>query len=491
MGLIPLTSLVNQEGFPSRLVHLGIERISGNEDNFFQRIYHEQPKICALSLHWHFQSYDVIETAKKIKQLSPKTFIVLGGFTASFFHEEIIANYPEINGILRGDSEKGIIQLFRSIIKNEGSLSDISNLTFRGEGGGIIVNPLDFIAQEADLARLNYTDFSVMDRHEDYMNTVSGTWLWVPRLGKYGNKAILTGLKFFPLSISRGCDENCSYCGGSATAQKRINNRGKLTIRPLDSILNTLTAVGNYDYQTIYVEFMPFNGHREFYEKIFANIASKPDRHIYLECRNMPPVELLEIYKKFFSGDLRSYIALSPECRSESIRRRNKSSFYSNKQLKYFLRFCEKNECTMVLFGAVWIPGMTAGIIKENFKWYNKLKKQYRNLDKIILERIQLDPACPMYMEPEKYNLTTNLKRFTDFYQFHKRSSFQNCSKELGYRDDRFLSDDQFEKMVKAYECSFFCKFQRGKAYRNYWSYKIFNNIYRTVCYISKKLTTY
>ena len=485
MGLVPLASLANQNGFPSRLVHLGIERISGRENNFFERIYKEQPKICALSLHWHFQSYDVIQTARKIRQISPETFIVLGGFTASFFHEEIITHYPEINGIIRGDSEKGIIQLFKSVIHNDGELSTVSNLTFR-QNGRLRINPLNFVAQEEDLARLDYTDFSVMDHHEEYMNTVSGTWLWVPKLGKFGNKIILSGHNFFPLSISRGCNECCSYCGGSAMSQRQINNRNNLTIRPLDSILNTLTALGNYDYQTVYMEFIPFNGQFKFYKNIFAKIASKPDRHIYLECRSMPPIDIMKAFSKNFGGDKKSYIALSPECRSERLRKMNKSGFYSNKQLKNFLRFCEINKCNMVLFGSVWLPGMTAGIIKENYKWYNSLKRNYRHLNRIIVERIQLDPACPMFMEPEKYNLITNLKSFTDFYHFHKRSSVIKCDMELGYRDNHFLTDEQFEKMVKTLECNFFCKFQRGKAYKSYWSFRLFNSWYRCVCNLLK-----
>ena len=44
-----------------------------------------------------------MEMVKKVKAVSPSTFIVLGGYTASFFHEEIMKNFDAVDGIIRGE----------------------------------------------------------------------------------------------------------------------------------------------------------------------------------------------------------------------------------------------------------------------------------------------------------------------------------------------------------------------------------------------------
>jgi len=73
-----------------------------------------------------------METVKKIKAAFPQTYILLGGFTASFFHEEIMRNFDGVDGIIRGEAEVPILELANCAPAGEDNLFSVP--TSRGEG---------------------------------------------------------------------------------------------------------------------------------------------------------------------------------------------------------------------------------------------------------------------------------------------------------------------------------------------------------------------
>jgi len=88
MGLLALADNLNQNGFETEVVHLGVEWIL-NRNFHTVELLQNRPEIKAigLSLHWHHQAFDVIEVARTIKSIRKDIFVFLGGDTASFFHE--------------------------------------------------------------------------------------------------------------------------------------------------------------------------------------------------------------------------------------------------------------------------------------------------------------------------------------------------------------------------------------------------------------------
>ena len=83
MGLLGLADFLTKNHHTARIIHLGVEQQQSGSLDFDKIIAENQPAIVGLDLHWHFQSYDVIEVARKIKLAHPEVAILLGGFTAS------------------------------------------------------------------------------------------------------------------------------------------------------------------------------------------------------------------------------------------------------------------------------------------------------------------------------------------------------------------------------------------------------------------------
>jgi radical SAM superfamily enzyme YgiQ (UPF0313 family) len=161
MGLLGLADLLQRQGISTQIVHMGVEWIEDHHFSIFEYIKEKAPRIVAVSLHWHHQSFDVMEVVKKIKETFPQIYILLGGFTASFFHEEIMRNFDAVDGIIRGEAEIPILELANAILQGKEDLFSIPNLAWRRKGR-VLVNPLSYVASERDLNNLSFTNFPLL-----------------------------------------------------------------------------------------------------------------------------------------------------------------------------------------------------------------------------------------------------------------------------------------------------------------------------------------
>ena len=113
-------------------------------------------------MHWHFQTYDVLEAAKQLKQSIPDSKIILGGFTATYFADDIIDNFDAVDMVIKGDSEIPLL----SIIENK-SLKEIPNLVWR-KGNKIFINPQTYAMSKDILDSLSFTNFSLIEHFNEY-----------------------------------------------------------------------------------------------------------------------------------------------------------------------------------------------------------------------------------------------------------------------------------------------------------------------------------
>ena len=101
--------------------------------------------------------------AKIVKEKCPQTFITLGGFTASYFAQEIMENYPFIDSIIKGEGEIPIRELAEKIANNDENLSTVPNLFWR-KNREIVHNSNTFVATDEDLNSFTFFDIKKMSR---------------------------------------------------------------------------------------------------------------------------------------------------------------------------------------------------------------------------------------------------------------------------------------------------------------------------------------
>lgn len=109
--------------------------------------------------HWLPPADGALGMAELVKRLHPDARVLLGGLSASYFHEELVDD-PAVDFVLRGDStEEPCRQLLRAL--REGTpLQAVENLTWKRADGTVVVNPLTFVP--ADLEWIDVPPYDFM-----------------------------------------------------------------------------------------------------------------------------------------------------------------------------------------------------------------------------------------------------------------------------------------------------------------------------------------
>ncbi len=144
----------------------------------------------------------VLLLARAVKQLSPQTWVVLGGPQASVVAEESMAAFPWIDYVVRGEAENAILDLVQVIGKGSGS-GKAGSLTHR-VNGNVVSTPL--VPLLSDLDSLTLPDYQAY---------------------AYFREALLGGKPPFedgllPFEPGRGCPYGCCFCSTSDYWRRRM-----------------------------------------------------------------------------------------------------------------------------------------------------------------------------------------------------------------------------------------------------------------------------
>lgn len=457
MGTLALADLIHQAGYRTRILHLGVEWIERGHFTPEHYLRGKEVKVVVIPLHFHPQSYDVLEVAREVKENHPNVFIVSGGYTASLFHREILSQFPQIDAIIRGDGEAPLVSLMNAFNEGRG-LKEIPNLSWR-EGEKIIENPLTYVASESDLNRSSYTNLSLLYDHNTYIRHIGMPFVWSKGLSKEKNRKYFhLGYPLFPLNIGRGCSGNCTWCGGGRHAQEVVNGRRGVVFRSPEAVVQSMANALAMGYEMFHIAFDPGREGEKYYAELFPLIRKNQIRtRVYFESFSLPSETFLESFAKTFILD-GSILALSPESGDEHIRGRNKTFSYSNDALMKTIASAERLGIRVDLFFSMGIPGEKYPDLFKTANFRKEIKRRFKRIGRIWSSPITLEPGAPWHLFPETFGIVSTRKSFLDFY---RASSPEGGG--LGYfipdyqKDGIGMDEKGFEALLKEVKCKEFC----------------------------------
>ena len=456
-GTLSLADLAAQKGWKTAILHMGLEWIEKKSTSPLSYLEGKETKVVALPLHWNHQSYDIMRVAGEIKQNRPNTYLILGGYTASLFHREIMTSYSQIDAIIRGDAEIPLIELMKVVNEKRGWES-IPNLTWR-EDGEIRENPLTYVASEDDLDRSSYTNLSLLHRRETYLHYIGMPFVWAKGLSKEENRKYFhLGPSIFSLNIGRGCLGNCTWCGGGMEAQRVVNGRNGVVFRSPEAVAGSVAEAVEMGYEMIHIAFDPGKEGEKYYQDLFP-LLRKKGLHVksYFESFSLPSERFLQSFAETFIRE-GSVIALSPESGDEKIRRQNKTFSYSNDELMRTISQIEKLGIKVDIFFSMGIPGEKYSDLAKTADLRRKLTKRFKNIGRIWSAPISLEPASPWHLHPEEFGIVSTKQSFADFY--HKSSPKGGG---IGYYIPNYMGDGvdlnekSFDMILRKAKCQDFC----------------------------------
>lgn len=467
MGVFALADMMTRERRSVEIVHLGLEWILDHDFSIVDYLRgNPNLKIVFMPLFWHYQSYDVIRVAELIKKEFPGVFVFLGGFTASYFADQIVRDFPFIDGVVKGYAEGPVRQLCKRVFDASAKsvapdFSGVQNLVTRESGGKEICD--FYLTNEKDLNSLRFTNLALLKNFSHYIRLFSFPLAYSKNLSMADNVRLNNmGLVMFPIEIGRGCNTACSWCAGSQANQARMNFRSAIMWRDKSRVVADMKEGLLFGYKTFAVCFDPDPEKQQYYLELFEEIREQKIKcGFYFECFALPTPEFIESFRRTFDLS-RSVVAISPECGNEDVRRKNKGYYFSNADLFNRLDLLQAAGIKTDVFFTMGVPHENVRLLMDTKAMIDRISAGYKNIGRMMTWGIQMEPGSPMFENPSSFGASTDRKNFMDFYNVH--SGFRSDTySALGYSiDDYFLdgrnyTPEEFSKLMMAVKCQLFC----------------------------------
>ena len=195
-GLCYLSSCAKAAGFQTDLIEL---RLLKGWDQFRERIETEPIEVAAVTMMSPDHT-DAIKCIDIIKDVRPKTIVVVGGIHPTIMPEKLALN-EKIDYVVKGEGEVTFVKLLKKIQNGEPSEKVLQGETFSIE----------------DLPFIDRYLFDCLEAPWDY---------FLP-------------LPFFTIMAGRGCSYNCKFC---APASKMVHGKGARR-RSVKSVMEELALL--------------------------------------------------------------------------------------------------------------------------------------------------------------------------------------------------------------------------------------------------------
>jgi len=392
IGFASLSEYLERHGVTVRIINVALKMLKNERLDVEQLIRKLRPVAFGLDLHWMAHVQGALALAEIIKRHHPQVPVILGGLSATYYHEEILRQYPFIDFVVRGDStEKPVLELLQAIKQKKG-VEPIPNLTWRDIQGNIRVNPLTVVPETLDDITIDYRH--IMKKVVRYADPTG----YQPFVDWYS----------YPVTAvftCRGCTYNCKTCGGSARTFRSMANRKRPAYRDPKLLAKDIFNIADHLNAPVMIIGDIFQPGEDYAFTFLRKMKERPvSNHIAFEFFVPPTRHQLE---KIAESIPNFNIEISPESHDEEIRRAFGRP-YDNPSLERMIRDAIEFDCKRIdVFFMTGLPKQTAQSVLDTVDYCRSLLGQvhpYRRLLPFISPLAPfLDPGSMVFEEPEKY----------------------------------------------------------------------------------------
>jgi len=383
LGFITLMSHLERHGFSVRIVNMAVKMTKSRRFQPASLIEKFRPLAFGIDLHWAPHADGAMEMAALCKRIHPDIPVILGGFTASYFHEEIIRD-PNVDFVLRGDSTEGPLLDLMRCLESKRLPESVPNLTWKHDGQ-VRTNPFSYKPELLDIR----VDFPLLRSHMFRDKDLRGNLLTGYHWPVYCFNTVLW---------CRGCKFRCVTCGGSNWAQRRP----ALAYRDPEAVAEEMATTQG---MTFFHVGLPGDVRMGDWRALFAALKKR-------KIRRAPGLELFAAADEEFLREVASLgalpeLAMSPESHDEEIRRafgRCFSNEMMEKNIASFLKMGGK----VRLFFMTGLPLQTAQSVRQTLEYCERLFNKFSNYTShfdMTLASLGpfVDPGSPAFEFPEAH----------------------------------------------------------------------------------------
>ncbi|MCL6014407.1 MAG: TIGR04190 family B12-binding domain/radical SAM domain protein [Candidatus Thermoplasmatota archaeon] len=405
MGFLSMLSYLVPRGYNARISNVASMMVMSDKFDPVKYLKSLDTEIYGIDLHWLPHVHGAISIARIIKEFNPDARVLLGGFSASYFSDDIMKTYPEIDYVLKGDfQEYSTMKLIDSVEKNI-DLGTVPNLVYRDEMRHVKHNP-NSKENTVDNVFLNY---KVLMRNAIKYHDVKGH---LPYADWINNPESVT-------IIEHGCQFNCAFCGGSNFSYKNNFFPVSPVYRNPRTIAKEIELAREILGAPIFVAGDINLAGEKFYGNLFREIKElKADIPILTEYFRPPQKDYLNELSRSF-GEFS--VEISPESSSENIRRINGRE-YSNESLEKSIADAKEAGCKKFdVYFTLGISGQGEKELEDDIEYATKLMNHEKGSDMKVYSFISpltpfIDPGSLIYEKPEKYGFHITARTIEEYY---------------------------------------------------------------------------
>jgi B12-binding domain/radical SAM domain protein len=302
-GFLTIAAHLHSLGYKVRIINLASMMLNDPGLDVPTLLRKLDSRVYGIDLHWLPHAQGSLEIAKLLKGLHPDSKLLFGGYSSTYYHQELI-RYPQVDLVMRGDStEIPMGRLFEALSEAK-PLGDVPNLTWKSEGK-VTENLMSFVPEDLDFINIDYGWIirSVI-RHRDLE----------------GHKPFKDWDRY-PLTVAftvRGCHQQCQVCGGSCSAMNHFLGRKRAAFRTPEKVAQDIYDIQSYLRAPTFVVGDLRAGGKDYADRFFGEAKRLGiDNPIILELFTPANSKFYEAASSAFA----SYsIEFSPDSHDEEVR---------------------------------------------------------------------------------------------------------------------------------------------------------------------------
>jgi B12-binding domain/radical SAM domain protein len=405
VGFISMLNHAINNGYTGRISNLAVLMLSDNRFDVEKYITNLDADIYGIDLHWLPHVQGAFNIARIVKRIHPDKKVLFGGFSSSYFAEDIMQSNEAVDFILAGDfMEKQLVSLLNAVEKGN-ALENVPNLFYRDDNKIRINLPLKDDNPTAEV----FINYKLLIRNSIKYHDIRGH---LPYYAWIKNPVAMT-------LIQRGCQYNCGFCGGSNFAYKNHYFPVAPVRRSPERIADELEAVKETINSPVFIAGDINQTGEKYYQSLFKEFKSRGiDIPILTEYFVPPGRE----YFQFFSSNVNDFSCeISPD--SSNLKIRNATGrYYSNDALEKSLALAgEFGSRKFDVYFSIGLPYQTLPDVMRDATYSEYLSKTYGSEKMPVYGFISplapfLDPGSLFYEMPDRHGYTISGSKIMDYY---------------------------------------------------------------------------
>lgn len=377
-------------------------------------------KVFAVGLHFQQHGHGALEVARLCKKLHPDSLVIMGGLTATRFHDEIMRDYDFVDGVIRGEAEKPFLKLMQGLDRN-GSITATPSLTWRTAAGTVVANPLQPASR--DLDEFEFTRFDLIEPKTSIF-PVNAPARW-------------------SLTVCRGCLYNCTICGGSAYSYKKYLGMDRPAFRSPARIIADVKKLNEQGVYTFGIYQDARMGGRDYWQELFAGLAGDDLRidSISLDLLVTADEEFIRAASQIGKQVV---MHICPDSGCNSVRRKLGRN-YTSEELLNTVALCHRYGMPVTTFFSVGMADENEEGVRETWALWAQLSamdKAAHAAGKFpepfggpIVGPILIDPGSLAFDNPEEHGYTLRYKNLQEYVAAMVQPSWHQW---LNYETEQF-----------------------------------------------------